>query len=132
MLGWKGYNNGFVEYASNIHYTKQSIYTDLSHPKKGTTVVNYKTDSMALSQISNNQFANFSDYKKYRFNDIKDKLDRLDADEIVASNFTKNLNYANSTNLRYEIYYYLKNTTNDFRKEIFKDTTQQTINNLAE
>ena len=106
---------------------------------------------MDLSQISNNQFANFSDYKKYRFNDIKDKLDRLDsginvddyinkfvtalqkdADEIVASNFTKNLNYANSTNLRYEIYYYLKNTTNDFRKEIFKDTTQQTINNLAE
>ncbi len=171
MLGWKGYNNGFVEYASNVHYQPNKIYSDLSHPKKGTSTVNYKSDSMALAQISNNRFTNFSDYKKYRFNDIKDKLDRLDSiinvddyiDAFVESlqkdaiditegvqseldrvptcptdyycsrgKFATYLSYQYSTALRQEIYYKLKTETNDFRDEIFKDSTQQTITKLAE
>ena len=147
MLGWKGYNNGFVEYASNVHYQANKIYSDLSHPKNGTSTVNYKSDSMALAQISNNRFSNFSDYKKYRFNEIKDKLDRLDSeikvdeyidefydalnkDAVDISNGI--LNYQYSTAVRHKIYYTLKTKTKDFRDEIFKDSTQQTITKLAE
>ena len=170
MLGYKGYDNGFVEYASNIHNTPKQIYSNLSHPKNGLTTVNFKSDSMALQQISNNAYSSFSEYKKSRFNDIKSKLERLDSDINVDNyidkfvdsltkdatditenidkilekspscpsdywcsrgDFAKYLSYQYSTALRQEIYYKLKNKTNDFTDEIFKDTKQQTISKLA-
>ncbi len=171
MLGWKGYNNGFVEYASNINYQPKEIYKDLAHPQNGRQTVNFKSDSMALKQISNNKFTSFNSYKKYRFNEIKDKLNRLDSEinvdeyidkfvealnkdandievnvqKILDTNpgcpteywcsrgsFATYLSYQYSTAVRHEIYYKLKTKTNDFRDEIFKETPQQTIINLAE
>ncbi len=147
MLGWKGYNNGFVEYASNINYQSKPIYKDLAHPQNGTQAVNFKSDSMALMQISNNKFSSFNSYKKFRFNEIKDKLNRLDnvikvdtyIDEFYnalikdATDISNGiLTYQYSTAVRHKIYYTLKTKTKDFRDEIFKETAQQTITNLAE
>ncbi len=171
MLGYKGYDKGFVEYASNIHSTPKQIYSNLSHPKNGTSTVNFKSDSMALLQISNNAYSSFSSYKKSRFKDIKSKLERLDSDINVDSyidkftetlkkdakdivdgvqgelnknancpsdywcsrgDFAKYLSYQYSTALRQEIYYKLKNKTNDFTEEIFSETPQQEVKNLAD
>ena len=81
MLGWKGYDNGFVEYASNINHTDKELYKSLVQGPAGGTSINktYKSDTMALKQISNNEFSSFSVYKKYRFKEIEDKINRLDS-----------------------------------------------------
>ena len=45
-------------------------------------------------------------------------------------NFATMLSYQHSSEVRREIYYALKNKTNDFVEEIYKDTKQQEVDNL--
>ncbi len=78
MLGYKGYNDGFVEYNSNIHATTTKIYNDIDNPSKGMkTISNYKTDNMAIKRISGGKYNNIDQYKKARFAEIGDKLKYL-------------------------------------------------------
>ena len=173
MLGLKGYDDGYIEYYSNINSIPRQIYTDLSKPSKGKTTVNYKTDAMALKKITD-QFDNFDEYKKYRFAETKKKLERLNSavnvkayvqklyDALIEdskysktrlesllkayntdekgclSNYwcTRGISgevrgFLKSTAVRQDIYYTLKDLTNDFEGEIFASTTQQDVSNLT-
>ncbi len=153
MLGYAGYDDGFVEYASNIgNITNGSIK-------------NYKTDLMALQKITG--YDSMDDYKKYRFSQTRDKLGYLkyvdvdqyaqrfydalvldaktmqeDLDRIFASNggedkclteywCTRSVGdargYKNSSAVREELYFALKNATNDFRGDIFDKEIQQEV-----
>ncbi len=164
MLGYRGYDDGYIEYNSNIHSVKKSIYNDIDNPSKGTTEVNYKSDNMAIETISNGKYKNIDEYKKARFKETEDNLPYLkeinvseyvqklydalvvDAESTrvgLAEKMEKNPNclsdywcradvssrrgYPESTKVRQEIYYTLKNSTNDFVDEIFADEIQQTI-----
>ena len=78
MLGYKGYDEGFVEYYSNIHAGTGTVYKDLSHPENGTsTINNYKTDNMAIHTISGGLYNNIDDYKKARFKETGENLKHL-------------------------------------------------------
>ena len=47
MMGYAGYDDGFVEYASNIHPTTRVINNSIDDDSKGTTEVkNYKSDNI--------------------------------------------------------------------------------------
>ena len=164
MLGYRGYDDGYIEYNSNIHSVKKKIYNDIDNPSKGTTEVNYKTDNMAIETISNGKYTNIDEYKKARFKETEDNLPYLkeiDVNEYVqklydalvkdaestrvglAEKMKNNPNclndywcrvdvsnrrsYPESTKVRQEIYYTLKNSTNDFEDEIFSDEILQTI-----
>ena len=146
MLGYKGYDKGLVEYASNINYERRPIYSSFEKPENGTTDVNYKSDKMALEKISDGEYSDFDTYKKARFAEVAEKLERLDTTinvkeyvqkfyealkkdaELAKSNEKTEL--TNSSALRSEIYYTLKNKTDDFRDEIYKSTKQQDVSNL--
>lgn len=174
MLGLKGYDDGYIEYYSNINPIQREIYKNLSKPKEGKQAVNYKTDAMALKKITDGKFDDFDKYKKYRFAETKAKLDKLNAkvnvkeyvqklyDALLEDNeYSKTrlesllqayktdekgcLNsywcargisgevrgFLKSTAVRQEIYYTLKDLTNDFEGEIFESTTQQDVSNLT-
>ncbi len=165
MLGYKGYQDGYVEYYSNIHSVKEKIYNELEDPSKGYTEVNYKTDNMAIKTISNGKYENFDEYKKARFAQTEDNLPYLkgiDVNKYVQELYdalvkdaestrvdlaakmerepnclqnywcrvdvTNRRSYPNSTKVRQDIYYTLKNLTHDFEDEIFADEVQQEIN----
>ncbi len=146
MLGYAGYTNGFVEYASNIHTTKRTFYTSLSATinKNGTLAlseINYKSDATALKIITNNQYENFDDYKKARFREVAANLDHLNkiinAKEYVQKFYNalmedvNDKNLTKSSDVRYQIYSTLKNYTNDFRtNEIIMDSWQQNVSDL--
>lgn len=142
MLGYKGYDDGLVEYASNIHYEPHKIYNNFETLSIGDA--NYKTDQMALEKITDGEFSNFSDYKEARFAEVQTNLEKLDnsinvkayvqkfydalvEDAKVVSDKTE---LKKSSAVRSEIYYTLKNKTNDFRDEIYKTTKQQDVSNL--
>ena len=76
MLGYAGYDKGFVEYASNINPTSYEQNKELDDSSKGTTKVNnYKTDAMAIKRITN--YSTMDEYKKARFEQTKNKLEYL-------------------------------------------------------
>ena len=163
MLGYAGYDKGFVEYASN----RNSI---TAHGKN-----NFKSDLMALKTITNNQYNSFDEYKKARFKYVEDNLDKInkeidvnyyvqkfydalveDGDNMKAE-VEKTIqtgtaakteqacidNYwcvralasakglPKSTAVRQEIYYKLKNSSNDFvDSNIYFSTKQQEVGDL--
>ena len=80
MLGYKGYDNGFVEYASNVNPTKSKVYKEMIKGESGgiSEINNYKTDNMVISKISNGKYKNITEYKKARFKEIENKLEKLD------------------------------------------------------
>ncbi len=146
MLGYKGYDDGFLEYASNINSRKEKIYSNLNQGSRGgLSEVNYKSDSMALERITGSQFSKFSDYKKYRFDEVAKKLEKLDS-RIDAKEYVKKFYhslkqdakdatlgsyaYNNSNKIRQEIYYTLKNNSNDFESEIYMKDKQQDVDDL--
>ena len=153
MLGYAGYNNGFVEYASNIHYEKRKFYSSLSAPiakntdnegnefgKLALTDANYKSDLMALKTITQGKYESFEEYKKDRFAEIANKLDRLNnvinVKEYVQKFYdalkedVNDKNLTKSSDVRYQLYSTLKNYTDDFRNDIYMDTWQQDVSNL--
>ena len=82
MLGYAGYENGYIEYNSNIHSTPKtfaSVNSDGSYAlndkgEKKTQNVNYKTDLMALRTITNNESMTFKQYKNNRFEEVEKDL----------------------------------------------------------
>ncbi len=154
MLGYKGYDEGFVEYASN----KDNITKD--------GVKEFKSDSMALKKITG--YDSMDEYKRDRFAATKEKLEHLkyidvdsyaqkfydalvqDAkemkektDDIFARNggedgclknnywCTQSVisarSYPNSSKVREDLYFELKTSTNDFIDDIFSDDVHQEI-----
>ncbi len=164
MLGYKGYQDGYIEYYSNIHSEKKTIYKNIDKPEEGNTEVNYKTDNMAIEKITNGAYTNIDDYKKARFKETGEKLKYLKAINVkeyvqklydalvkdakstridLADKMAKNPNclsdywcrvdvsnrrsYPESTKVRQEIYYTLKDLTDDFVDEIYANSVQQEI-----
>ena len=93
MLGYAGYEKGYIEYFSNIHserktFAKVDSNGDYLYDKNGnkqTTTVDYKTDLMALQTITNDDTMTFDKYKKMRFDEVQDKLEYiniLSVDEV--------------------------------------------------
>ncbi len=151
MLGYKGYNDGYIEYYSNINANSD-----------GT-----KNDIMALEKITG--YKDFEKYKKARFDEVDEKLayinNAIDVNEYLQKFYEamkKDAEYANqkiaeawerypatltddasvrargnllsnakvatnSTNVRYDLYYALKNATDDFEKDVYMKTKQQDI-----
>lgn len=170
MLGYKGYDEGYIAYYSNINSKKQRIYTSIDEPAKGTTEVDFKSDSMALYDITDGQFSNFDNYKKYRFNETRDNLEKLDKDVVDVKDYIQKFqealqkdaeNYSvklkdymaknpgcindywcrvyninpligltESTKVRQDLYYALKEATNNFTTDIFEDTKQQDLDDI--
>ena len=166
MLGYKGYQNGYVEYNSNIHSVKKTIYKNVDNPSEGYSQVDYKSDNMAISRITGGKYTNIDDYKKARFKETGEKLkylkyidiekytqelyDAMVKDSIHSKESLERLlkswntddkgclaaywcrhdiannvrAYPNSTKVRQEIYYKLKNETDDFTGDIFSDEVQ--------
>ncbi len=171
MMGYKGYDDGFVEYASNIHPKNYTINKELDNDSAGTdNISNYKTDDMAISRISDNKYSTIDDYKHGRFAETAKKLEHirfinvddyaqkfyealvkdaayakqkynevLNSRNLTSEECSKNeacanaaynsgaWQYTESTNLRKEIYFKLKNSTNDFTGDIFSDDESQEI-----
>ncbi len=91
MLGYKGYDNGYIEYNSNIHATEADISKEIDHPEKGTQhITNYKTDNMAIQTISGGQYQNIDEYKKARFEETGEKLKNLNS-VINVNEYTQKL-----------------------------------------
>ncbi len=158
MLGYKGYDNGYIEYYSNIH------------PTTLEDIKNYKTDKMALSKITDGAYDDFDEYKKYRFSETKTNLGKLNSkvnvqkyvqklyDELkkdaeyrrtkLDDIFTKRpkclddywcvhgdladaISLKYSSEVRYDIYYTLKTETNDFTTSIYSSTQEQDVNHIV-
>ncbi len=143
MLGYKGYDKGFVEYASNNNFRVEQTYKSLLSPNdaNGNPVlspVNYKSDDMAIYKISNGVYKNIDEYKIGRFKQTSDKLKYLkfiNVDEYAEKMYAALLedaqkqdkSYTNSFKVRKEIYYILKNSTDDFRQDIYSNKEEQEI-----
>ena len=90
MLGYAGYEKGYIEYYSNIHSTPKTfanvdkngdyVYDDKGNKK--TSTVNYKTDLMAIRTITNNQEMTIDKYKKMRFDEVEKKLEYVNVIDI--------------------------------------------------
>ncbi len=158
MLGYKGYDNGYIEYYSNIHSTENGKYK------------NYKTDLMALQRITNDTSMTFEKYKKMRFSEVENHLQDIqiidvdqifnefyealkkDAEYVIAqeklawekypgnSDAEKNernkiisaaRQFKESANVRRKVYYALKNGTNEFTGLVYDSSKQQTVGPLT-
>ncbi len=160
MMGYKGYDNGYIEYYSNIH------------PTTLEDIKNYKTDNMAIAKISGNKYSNIDEYKKARFEEVKANLDKLNSkvnvqyyvqkfyDELkrdaeferasleklfsnqteeqclayywcVHGDLAKAIAIPYSSEVRYEIYYTLKSTTNEFTSSIYEKNHVQDVDNIV-
>ncbi len=93
MLGYAGYQNGYLEYYSNIHSEKKTFanvddkgnYVYDNNGNKKTSTVDYKTDLMALRTITKNQNMTFESYKKMRFKKVEENLSyiqEIDVDQV--------------------------------------------------
>lgn len=154
MLGYKGYDAGYIEYYSNIHSTE----------KNGAK--NYKTDLQALRTITNDDTMTFKKYKDSRFKEVEDNLkyiQHINVDEVYnkfyqalkadaayikqveeeakakypnedkASTDARNKlisaakNVKNSTEVRREVYYTIKDATNDFTSAVYDQNNPQEV-----
>ncbi len=78
MLGYAGYDKGFIEFASNSNPVSHVINNDVNDDSKGTkNVNNYKSDDIAIRRISDNTYQTIDDYKKARFLEVSTKLKKL-------------------------------------------------------
>lgn len=147
MLGYAGYTNGFIEYASKTNTIKKKFYSSLSttmtkNGKLNLTEINFKSDATALKTITKGKYEDFDLYKKNRFAEIANKLERLNP-IINAKTYVQKFydalkqdvndkNLTKSSDVRFQIYNTLKNETNDFRdnNKIYMETKQQEVNDL--
>ncbi len=147
MLGYKGYDDGYIEFYSNTNSITKQLYNEKGELQ---TYSGYKTDLMALQTITGDPDMSFRTYKLNRFKEVENNLqyiqhinvgemlkrfyDALKEDAKVVKEaeskeyqdttarnnaISKARAYNKSTALRKEIYYTLKTVTNDFRGEIY-------------
>ena len=177
MLGYAGYEKGYIGYYSNIGYeTKQlpKVADDgVSYVKDKNgnieyTNVNYKTDLMALRTITGKEDITFKSYRQGRFNNVKTNLRNIqnigvndyfdkfynalheDAQAVIAKrkeaeaqfpgdskdaidkrnqlvNNSKVKNFAKSSAVRLDLYFAIKNGTQDFEGKVYDSTKQQNV-----
>ncbi len=177
MLGYAGYDKGYVEYYSNRNATTKTILT-LNNNNEWVTsnINNYKTDLMAIQTITNDPNMTIDLYKKNRFLEVENNLTHIqyidvldyyqkflealhedaktvketkdlawkqypdvpDDEEMNKNNTTKRNNMimnarqlVKSTNIRKELYYELKNKTNDFKQEIYNYSYNNGFSNFS-
>ncbi len=139
MLGYKGYVDGYVEYYSNIHADANGK----------------KTDLMALRRITGNNNMTFRQYRLDRFKQAESKLANvkfIDANEFVKNMYlafkqdAKNIMEAeksgnnnsinnaaqlpNSSKVKMDAYYALKNGTDDFRDDIYSASALRQVHSF--
>ncbi len=158
MLGYKGYDDGYIEYFSNIHSVTNEFYK------------NYKTDLMALRTITGDENMTYEIYKHQRFAKVEENLESIqfinvdqiyqrfiealkedanyviqieqeayakypgeDQSSIDARNkmISNARQYKNSTEIRREVFYTLKQSTNDFEEEVYDKTNTQIVTFLG-
>ncbi len=158
MLGYKGYDDGYIKYYSNINSINVPFHN------------NYKTDLMALQDITNDPNMTFETYKHMRFAEVENRLEDIqiidvnttftrfyealkedakyvqqveeqawsqypsdsDEDTKKRNNLISNAReYKNSTALRKEIFYTLKNGTNDFLDAVYDSSNKQEVGDLS-
>ena len=118
MLGYKGYDDGYIEYYSDIH------------GKDG--------DLGALRAITNDQNMTFKKYKLNRYNMMKEnmkKMKYINAEQVIEDYknalkldaLNNDRNVKQSTNVKRNNYYYIKRITNDFTTDIYADTTSTDV-----
>ncbi len=171
MLGYAGYDDGFIQYFSNIDSIKKNFYSIDKDGKRHESTVDYKTDLMALRAITKDPTMTYETYKKNRFKEVEEHLADIqvinvndmftkfyealkkdaqavkEAEEkayqqypdssdpkVQAANVTARNNmissarqYPASTAVRREIYYTMKNTTDDFTTEVYNSNNKQDI-----
>ncbi len=85
MLGYKGYDEGYIEYYSNRNSIKKEFaqlddkgnYKYDKNNNKLMSTVDYKTDLMALRKITNDDNITFDTYKLNRFNEVEKNLSHI-------------------------------------------------------
>ena len=115
MLGYAGYDNGYIEYYSNINNNGDKDKT--------------KTDLMALRKITNNPTITFDSYRKGRFEEVKNNLkyyQYIDVNQVVkdfynalkedAKNNDRDLKARRE--VRKNAFFKIKMDSNDFRKDV--------------
>ncbi len=118
MLGYKGYDKGYIEYYSDIH------------GKDG--------DLGALRAITNDQNMTFKKYKLERYNMMKQnmtKMKYIDSKQVIedyknalkTDALNNDRNVKQSTNVKRNNYYYIKRITDDFTTDIYADTTSMDV-----
>ncbi len=176
MMGYAGYDKGYVAYYSNINSVSKSFPSikdgKLVYNNEGVQQfysANYKTDLMALKEITGNENITFKDYKLGRFDYVAQHLSdiqqinvneyfnkfynalKTDATAVIKArkeaiekypegtdNYvnnrnqyvinTKAKNFDNSVGVRRELYYAMKNGTNDFTGLVYDSTNQHIVN----
>lgn len=140
MLGYAGYENGYIKYYSNIDSEPKEFYK-YDDPNSSIETRNYKTDIMALEKITG--YNNFEDYKMSRFNEVAKKLENINkainvnklfqdfykalkADAAVERD-ASNRDFANSTEVRRQAYYAIKTATDDFLGLVYYPDKQQDV-----
>ncbi len=154
MMGYAGYDNGYIEYNSNINYEQKYLYKDNNpenfqpteqNPNNGLVIANYKTDLMALKKITNQN--SYKDYKMMRFNETKANLEKVNnlvninemfndfynalKQDATLGNTNKAVGKSqvkvNSADVRKKYFYILKNGTDDFRGNVYNETKTQDV-----
>lgn len=115
MLGYAGYDNGFIQYCGKIHDNDITALTEIS--KLANNSDNYKT---------------FNDFKKGEFKKVMDKKSQISYinPEEVKKEFKeamekdangKDRGASNTKLVKQKYYQILKQNTDDFRGEIFQE-----------
>ncbi len=112
MLGYKGYDEGYIEYYSDKHGSDG--------------------DLGALRAITG--YSSFREYKLERYKQMKEnmtKMKYIDATQVIedyknalkTDALNNDRDVKQSTNVKRSNYYYVKRITNDFTTDIYADTT---------
>ena len=91
MLGYAGYDKGYIGYYSNINSVEKTIpnvdsdgksyvYDDKGNIKESK--VNYKTDLMALQEITGDKDITFKKYRMQRFDKVKNNLQYIQVIDV--------------------------------------------------
>ena len=181
MLGYAGYDDGYIEYYSNINSVKKTIANVASdgvnyvYDNNGNirySEVDYKTDLMALQTITKDKDMTFKKYRQNRFGYVEDNLENIqiidvneyfdkfykalkedakavkEAQEEALRRFPGNTkedidkrnNYINSTRVKYfekssavrdELYFAMKNGTNDFEGLVYDSSHKQEVEDFV-
>ena len=127
MWGYFGYENGFIGYVSSKY---QGEANKQNQGRLG--------DDFIIKKVSDNQFSNLEDWKKYWYHDVKAKAEKgfteitIDGqtihnynelkalfDKAVTEDLKKAGNYSNTENLKSKVFKALLKNTDGFFNQLF-------------
>lgn len=128
MWGYYGYDKGFTSYVSSKY---QGEADKQNQGRLG--------DDFIIKKVSNNQFSNLEDWKKYWYHDVKSRAEKgfteitIDGqtihnynelkdlfDKAVTEDLKKAGNYSNTENLKSKVFKDLLKNTDGFFNPLFK------------